>query len=125
MSSDNLEGKLLVGMIFLIVAGAFIFIGPKGCSRRVDSWKAEAYGSNWVVVQHAQDGSVMYSWVLQNKSIGSERDSDGIYFTDDGGNVVHLSGHYVYMQCKGSPDKVLKAYMEGRTASKTIPAEEE
>ena len=49
-------------------------------------------------MQYAQDGSIINSWDLDDKSVGSEEGSDGIYFTSNSGNVIHLSGHYAYVQ---------------------------
>jgi len=43
---------------------------------------------------------VINSWKLKGKSVGSESNSDGIFFEDNEGNVVHLSGHYVYIETK-------------------------
>lgn len=95
------DKKMLKGfgvVILIVVIGLFISVGPKGCDRSLSSWKASAYGSDWLVVQYAQDGSIISSWELTNKSIGNEAGSDGIYFLDDDDNVVHLSGHYIYVE---------------------------
>lgn len=92
------EFKWLIvgGIIFVIVL--FFLIGPATCSRHISSWKANSYGSDWLVIQYAQDGSIINNWELKGKSIGNEHGSDGIFFTDNFGNVVHLSGHYLYIQ---------------------------
>jgi hypothetical protein len=102
-------GSVIIGLLLLVV---FIVVGPRGCVRKVSSWSADAYGATWLVVQHAQDGSVINHWVLLDKSIGSESQSDGIYFTDHNGDVVHLSGHYVYMQTD-KPGDTARAYLVG------------
>jgi hypothetical protein len=83
----------------LLIIGVFIAVtsGPAGCSNSFTAWKASAYGSDWLVVQYTNTGEVMNSWELKNCAIQSESHSDGIYFTTDEG-VVHLSGHYVYVQ---------------------------
>ena len=94
------EGKIVIGLIVLVIVICGIIIGPAGCDRKISAWKAGAYGSDWLVVQYSQDGSVMNSWELKNKSIGNESQSDGIYFTDVDGNVIHLSGHYIYIETK-------------------------
>ena len=99
-SADKKLISVIVGIIAVVVILLAAIIGPKGCVREVKSWKADAYGSDWLVVQYAQDGSIIHTWQLEDKSVGSERDSDGIYFPDNNGNIVHLSGHYVYVQVK-------------------------
>jgi len=87
-----------LGALVLLIGGAFVAVGPAGCSRGMTAWHASAYGSDWLVVQYAVDGSVMNHWELRNKSVASESQSDGINFKDNDGNMVHLSGHYTYIQ---------------------------
>ena len=104
--------KPLIVTILVIAAITFTIIGPQGCNRRMSSWKAQAYGSNWIVLQFAATGQTIQHWVLINKSIGNELNSDGIYFTDKDGNVIHLSGHYLYVEVKDKDmiNKVLSIY---------------
>lgn len=112
------ELKKIFGMLAIIICiiGVifFLIIGPKGCDRQISSWSADAYGSDWLVIQYSQDGSIINHWELKDKSIGSETNSDGIYFTDNEDNVVHLSGHYVYIQIKKSPEEVIKKYLRDK-----------
>lgn len=91
------------GAIGIAIIGLIVFaaIGPAGCSRSVSAWHASAYGSDWLVVQYAQDGSIMNHWELRSKSVANETNSDGINFMDNDGNMVHLSGHYTYIQIDG------------------------
>jgi len=44
---------------------------------------------------------IITSWNLMNKSVGNEENSDGIFFIDNDDNVVHLSGHYIYIKITG------------------------
>jgi len=94
------ETKITLAILVVIFIGFFLAVGPAGCNRRISAWKAAAYGSDWLVVQYSQDGDVINSWELKGKSIGSESNSDGIFFEDNEGNVVHLSGHYIYVETK-------------------------
>jgi len=111
------EGKsyvIFVVALFLI-AGliGFLTMGPQGCSRRVQSWSSSAYGADWLVVHYAQDGSVINLWELKGKSVGNEENSDGINFVDNDGNVVHLSGHYVYIEIKNNMwDEAKKKFLK-------------
>jgi len=95
------EGKIWLACIVVCLACLAAVVGPAGASRALRGWSAKAYGSDWLVVQYTQSGSVISSWELHGKSVGNETSSDGIYFTDDTGNVVHLSGHYVYVEVAG------------------------
>jgi hypothetical protein len=91
---------ILLGVIALIV----LLIGPAGIANKWTAWKASAYGSDWLVVQYAQDGSIITSWELKDSAIHNESNSDGIYFTSEG-SVKHLSGHYVYVQSPTDADR--------------------
>jgi hypothetical protein len=82
----------------LMVAGFAIYIGPQGCATSCASWRASNYGSDWYVVQYAQSGCVIADWELKNEAIHNEGSSDGVYFKLEDGQVVHLSGHYTYLQ---------------------------
>lgn len=95
MSSEMKVVALIVSVFLVCIA---LIIGPAGCERYFASWKASAYGSDWLVVQYSQDGDVINSWELRGRSVGSESQSDGIYFKDNDGNIVHLSGHYIYIE---------------------------
>ena len=87
-------------VIALLVGFLFILVGPKGCQNKIRSWSSSAYGSDWLVVQYAYDGTVIASWELNNKAVDNETNSDGIRFIDKNSNVVHLSGHYVYIEVR-------------------------
>lgn len=111
------EGKLVVLCVtmFLVILGLiwFLAICPQGCRSRVESWSSSAYGADWLVVHYAQDGSVINFWELKNKSVGNEENSDGINFVDSDGNVVHLSGRYVYVEIKNSMwDEAKKKFLK-------------
>ena len=103
-------GAILFGIIILVVIGfvvTFIFMGPKGCEAEWEQYKASGYGSDWLVVQYAQDGSVITYWELDNKAIQNEPSSDGIFFVT-GDQVIHLSGHYIYVQ---NPNDEVKTHL--------------
>lgn len=91
-------------LVWICIAGVlavalvcFIFVGPAGCTNSFQSWRASSWGSDWLVVMYAVDGSVIAHWDLKNAAVHSESHSDGIYFPTPHG-VVHLSGHYLYVQ---------------------------
>jgi hypothetical protein len=103
-------GVLLLG--FIIFIG--VLAGPKGCSRRYDAWKASSYGSDWLVIRYNAMGKPVDHWELKNKSVGNEQDSDGIFFVDNDGIVVHLGGGaYGYYQVhNGAWDKARARYLK-------------
>lgn len=102
MSSPADEGKVIitVSVIGLILFGIGVIacMGPAGVKTSLSGWYASGYGSDWLVVQYAQSGCVIHSWDLQSEAIKNEGSSDGIYFVTEEGPVVHLSGHYTYIQ---------------------------
>jgi hypothetical protein len=88
---------MALGLAVVLAIFVFVTLGPAGCNNKFSAWKASAYGSDWLVVQYSLDGNVMNSWDLKDCAVHSENGSDGIYFTTTHG-VVHLSGHYLYVQ---------------------------
>lgn len=115
-ASGKMGAGLTAAILGLFGLLLFIVMGPAGISRSFQKWNASAYGSDWVVVQYAQDGSIISHWELTNKSVASEENSDGINFVDVDGNMVHLAGHYVYVQVSGIEGQkaALKRLVEGR-----------
>jgi hypothetical protein len=105
------QAELVVLLLITLLALMIAIGGPAGCSRKFNSWTAESFGSNWLVIQYNQAGSPINIWELNNKSIGNELNSDGIYFVDNEGSVVHLSGHYMYIQVT-SFDAARKKYLK-------------
>lgn len=114
MRKDTKTGAMLIGgiIVVVIVIGAMV-IGPQRISRFWASYKADAYGSDWLVVKEDMYGNTIRHWELNDKSVGSEKGSDGIYFIDEGGDVVHLSGFYTYVQVKGGFEDAKKKYLRG------------
>jgi hypothetical protein len=79
-------------MVGLMLAGCAGF--ERGCS----STMAGSFGADWIVVQFDTAGHPFNCWVLQNTSISNEDHSDGIYWLEPSGNLVHLSGWYNRVQ---------------------------
>ena len=112
MSVDR-EGVKAAAVVVALAAavflgGWFVVSGPAGMSRQFQNWTANWGGSDWLVVQYNQSGGVISSWELHGKSVESESGCDGIYFTDNDGNIVHLSGHYVFVQIVGGEWKAAR-----------------
>ena len=81
----------------------FLFLtGCAGISRGCSSWYAGAAGANWIIVQYGFDGKPINCWKLQNVSVSNEEGSDGIYWKDESGHLVHISGWYNRVQVSGN-----------------------
>jgi len=81
----------------------FLFLfGCAGYQRGCASGIAQTFGGDWVVVQYKADGNPINCWKLENTSISNEEHSDGIYWLETSGHLVHISGWYNRVQVKGS-----------------------
>lgn len=72
--------------------------GCAGWNRGCSSWQAQALGADWVIVQLNAYGKVIRCWQLEQVSVANEEGSDGIYWKNEIGNLVHLSGFYNRVQ---------------------------
>ncbi len=110
-SDDHTIRNYVIGA-FVVVIFLVLFIGPNRISRYWASYKADAYGSDWLVIKEDMYGDTIRYWELKNKSVGSEANSDGIYFIDENGDVAHLSGFYTYIQVKGDFESAKKEHLK-------------
>lgn len=98
---DQMKAKRRLVWACMVVVPVLLIIffkGPAGMTNWYHSWFASSYGSDWYVVQYAQSGCVITDWNLRDRAVDNEPNSDGIYFISRGETVVHLSGHYTYIQ---------------------------
>lgn len=110
-NDDHIIRNYVIGAFVIVILFA-LFVGPNRINRYWASYKADAYGSNWLVIKEDMGGNAIRHWELTNKSVGSEANSDGIYFIDENGDVVHLSGFYTYIQVKGDFETVKKEHLK-------------
>src|SRR6185436_5580716 len=82
----------------LVLVLALVLGGCAGMDRGCSSCTAESFGADWVVVQMDYLGRPFRCWALHNTSIANEQHSDGIYWVDEHGNLVHISGLYNRVQ---------------------------
>jgi len=83
---------------YLIVIVAFLF-NCASVDRGCTSFMATNMGADWVVVELTEMNGIPYRcWELRGVSIVSEQGSDGIYWKNNSGNLVHVSGSYDYVQ---------------------------
>lgn len=88
--------------IGLRVAALVVFLlGCAGIQRDCSSCGAQSFGGDWIIVQYRADGTPMNCWKLRNAPVSNEEHSDGIYWQDRGGHLVHISGWYNRVQVQG------------------------
>lgn len=97
------EGKLYTYFfIFLLVVGVgYLIFGWKGVSRGCSGCVARAAGTDWIIVQLDLEGEPFRCWELRDVSVANESQSDGIYWEEENGNLVHISGLYNRVQVSG------------------------
>lgn len=76
-------------------------VGCAGINRSCSSCAARNIGANWIVVQYDLTGVPIMCWELPSTSVDNETNSDGIYWQDAAGNLVHISGLYNRVMVKG------------------------
>lgn len=72
-----------------------------GCAsweRDCNSTVASSFGGDWIVLQYGFDGTPINCWKLPNTAITNETGTDGIYWLNPGGHLVHISGWYNRVQ---------------------------
>jgi len=79
--------------------GLLFLGGCAGLSKDCSSCSAESFGADWVIVQQSSlTGQAIKCWQLHNVSVSNEAGSDGIFWKDEHGNLVHISGNYNRIQ---------------------------
>ena len=86
-------------LLFLFLAGC------AGWSRDCSSCTASSFGSDWIIVQYRNDGTPINCWMLRNTAIDNEHGTDGIYWQEPSGHLVHISGWYNRVQVTGGDFK--------------------
>lgn len=90
----------IAAVVSLIVLIVFVIWGPTRFTRTTTTWKQNAYGGDFLVIQYSAYMEPVRSWKLEGVSIGNEKNSDGIVFQLPGGKcIMHLGGQfYNYVQ---------------------------
>jgi len=84
--------------IVRVALAALLITGCAGFERDCNSSCAQNLGSDWIIVQYRMDGSPINCWKLKGTAVSNEGHSDGIYWQDPQGHLVHVSGHYNRVQ---------------------------
>lgn len=85
----------------LTILGLILMTGCAGMTRSCSAFWAEEAGADWIVVQYGLDGKPFNCWKLESTSIANESGSDGIYWKEPSGHLVHISGWYNRVQVRG------------------------
>lgn len=89
--------KLLANLLFFSV----VLLGCAGVQRDCSSSCASNLGGDWVLVQYRFDGTPINCYQLKDTPITNEPHSDGVYWQDEGGHLVHISGWVNRVQVSG------------------------
>ena len=80
-------------------ASLLFLAGCAGLSKDCSSCNAESFGADWIIVQQSSlTGQAIKCWQLHNVSVSNEGGSDGIWWKDEYGNLIHISGNYNRVQ---------------------------
>lgn len=85
--------RQLLPLVFLAGCASL----DRGCS----SCSAQSFGADWIIVQYRMDGVPMNCWKLEATSVSNEQQSDGIYWKEPSGHLVHIAGWYNRVQVQG------------------------
>jgi len=78
-----------------------LLAGCAGWERDCNSGVANSFGGDWIVLQYGFDGTPINCWKLSNTAISNEEHTDGIFWMNPDGNLVHISGWYNRVQVHG------------------------
>lgn len=88
-------------MMKKMILCALLLTGCAGFQRDCSSSCASNMGGDWIIVQYRFDGSPINCWELRNTAVSNESTTDGVYWQDKGGHLVHISGWYNRVQVQG------------------------
>ena len=74
------------------------------------------------IVRNDSGGVIMDVWVLEDRLVQNEDKSDGWYFVDNDGNVIHLGGDVKVIRVKDK--SLLKKYREYHRELDKVPYEQ-
>ena len=83
------------------VLAILMITGCAGIERDCATCTAGNTGSDWIVVQYRNDGQPINCWKLANTAIANEEHTDGIFWQERNGHLVHISGWYNRVQVVG------------------------
>lgn len=77
---------------------SLFLIGCAGFQRDCNSFQTTNFGGDWIIVQYKFDGAPINCWKLNNTAVSNENATDGIYWLEPSGHLVHISGWYNRVQ---------------------------
>jgi hypothetical protein len=85
---------------YLLIIALFLF-SCVGLEKSCSSCNASNFGGDWIVVQFNTAGTPFNCWKMAGVSISNEEGSDGIWWKNSSGHLVHISGWYNRVQVRG------------------------
>lgn len=81
------------------IALCLLLSGCAGVTRSCTAFKAESFGSDWIIVQNDINMKPSMCWKLPNASVTTENSGAGAYWLDPhGGHLVHIAGWFNRVQ---------------------------
>jgi hypothetical protein len=81
---------------------ALLLVGCAGIQRDCSGCMASSLGSSWLIVQYGFNGQPYNCWRLENTAVDNEYNTDGIFWYEKSGHLVHISGWYNRVQVNNS-----------------------
>lgn len=75
-----------------------LLVGCAGFERDCAASCNDSLGADWIVVQYGFDGAPINCWEMRSTAISNESQTDGIYWRETSGHMVHISGWYNRVQ---------------------------
>lgn len=66
--------------------------GCAGLAKDCSQFSASSFGSDWMVVQYAQDGRPFHCWKLRDAAVDSEQGGNLNWKDPSNGHMVHVTG---------------------------------
>lgn len=96
-NEDDIIRWIIIGVVVLVGSGLLIS-ECRGCQRKAQDIWAGGVGADWIIIERRLDGTPYQCWMLEDVSVANEGSSDGIYWENENGNLIHISGSYDRVQ---------------------------
>jgi hypothetical protein len=75
-----------------------MFIGCAGFQCNENFGNTLFLSADWIVLQYGYNGDPINCWELKDTAITNEEKTDGIYWREPSGHMIHISGWYNRVQ---------------------------
>lgn len=84
-----------------VMLASLLLTGCAGFQRDCSSSCATSLGGDWIIVQYSASGAPINCWKLRGTAVSNEQGTDGVFWQDPQGHLVHISGWYNRVQVQG------------------------